>query len=215
MGYQKPTIEPKILKLTGWRLSFARIHKAEARKDRKTGEPRGEKKFSASFIGDPTNPQHKKEYEEMKAEAIRMLAAAWGGEENIPDGQLFPFGLGNKLKKVYDGYKDMVYLKAADKIRPALGNRAGKPVVEGDPQCPYSGCIVNSRYTLWTFDNESSGVGANLRSIQFVKDGPAFGGGGERDPDEEFEPLLGDEPTTSGGGKKSSLFEEDEEDFLK
>jgi hypothetical protein len=51
----------------------------------------------------------------------------------------------------------------------------------------YSGCYVNMTVTLWTQDNEyGKRVNANLRAVQFVKDGEAFGVA-PVDAEEEFD----------------------------
>ena len=107
-------------------------------------------------------------------------------------GLILCFGNGNDLPKVYDGYKDMFYVKVADTQRPLLGNRRGEPVVEGDPQCPYAGCYVRARISPWVYfptpkrPQSANGVNMNVRSVQFLEDGPGFGGGGSRSAEEEF-----------------------------
>lgn len=180
------------------RAAFLRVHKAEARKDPKTGEPRGKAKFSGTLLLDPTRQDHAASIKAIKADAKRILDLRYGvgtwpkaNPATGMGGLIMCFGNGNDLDKIYDGYKDMFYVKLSDTNRPLLGNRAGKVVVEGDPQCPYSGCYVNARISLWSYDNESRGINSNFRSMQFVRDGDAFGGGGNRSAEEEFA-ALGD-----------------------
>jgi len=43
----------------------------------------------------------------------------------------------------------------------------------------YSGCYVNIEISMWAYDNNSDGVGADLLLVQFAGDGDRFGGGGE------------------------------------
>lgn len=181
---------PNVIRLKGARLAFARIEKAEARLG-KDGKPKGTAKFSATLLLDPSNADHAATIKEIKVEAKRLLDLKFGEGAWPKNNFYLCFGEGNKLDKVYDGFKDMFYVKAADSNRPLTGNRAGKVVAAGDPQFPYSGCYVNSNITLWTYDNESKGCGANLRSLQFVRDGEAFGGA-QRSADQEFEALEGD-----------------------
>ena len=195
----KIQIPQTVIAVKDARLAFARLHKAEARKDPKTGEARGKAKFSCTLLLDPSNAAHAETIKQVKADAARVLDTRYEGRENWPKpnkatgmgGLIMCFGLGNDLEKVYDGYKDMFYIKCSDTNRPLLGNRAGKVVVEGDPQCPYSGCFVNAKISLWSYDNESRGINANVRSVQFVRDGDAFGGAGNRSAEEEFE-AIGD-----------------------
>lgn len=191
--------------------AFLRIHKAEARKDPKTGEPRGKAKFSGTLLFDPSRVDHAATIKEIKADAKRILDTRYGvgtwpkaNPATGLGGLIMCFGNGNDLPKIYDGYKDMWYLKLSDTNRPLLGNRAGKAVVEGDPQCPYSGCYVNAKISLWAYDNESKGINANFRSLQFVRDGEAFGGGGNRSAEDEFE-ALGD--TAGAAGEEKDPFD--------
>ena len=196
-------IQQVVIPVKGARLAFARLHKAEARKDPKTGAERGKPKFSCTLLLDPSNAEHAATIKAVKADAIRVLNARYGNQESWPKpskatgmgGLIMCFGNGNDLEKVYDGYKDMFYIKCSDTNRPLLGNRQGKVVVEGDPQCPYSGCYVNAKISLWSYDNESRGVNSNIRSVQFVRDGDAFGGGGNRSAEDEFE-AIGDAAST-------------------
>jgi hypothetical protein len=95
----------------------------------------------------------------------------------------------------------MYYVKTADTERPLLGNRAGGVVVEGDKECPYAGCYANAKITMWSYANESNGVNANIRSVQFVEDGAGFGGGGARNAEDEFE-AIGDSPSSASAGGK-------------
>lgn len=188
MKYKDP--EPIVIKLKNVRLTFARIEKAEARLG-KDGKPKGEGKFSASALLDPSSTEHAALIKMIKVEGKRLLDARFGENKWPKTNFYLCFGEGNKLDKVYDGYADMFYIKAADKNRPLIVNRSNQPLAAGDPQFPYSGCYVNMNISLWTYDNESRGLGANLRSIQFVRDGDAFGGA-QRSPDTEFEALEGD-----------------------
>jgi hypothetical protein len=201
-----------VLSFRRGRLAFAKIHKAEARRGRNGAPPRpdAKKTFSWEILLDPSNADHAKTIAEIRAEAARALTHRYGADKSKwPQNLIFPFGLGNDLpkqgKKVYDGYKDMFYIRMKryeEDGRPLLGNRAGQVVQQGDPQCPYSGCYTNGKFTLWSYDNESRGVNSTGRSLQFVEDGPAFSGGGALDAEDEFE-ALGDAPTGSGAGANS------------
>jgi hypothetical protein len=201
----KARFEPKVIEFTGARLSFTHLHKAVARTG-KDGKPKpgAKEKFSCEILLDPSNVEHQKQITEIKKEAFRALAFRFGEDKtqwpkNAGGADLYYcFGLGNDLpklgRKIYDGYKDMFYVKLSDTARPSLRNRAGKVVVEGDPEVPYGGCYVNGKTTFYSYDNESKGVNANLRSLQFVKDGKGFGGGAQGAEDEYA--ALGDAPKT-------------------
>ena len=102
--------------------------------------------------------------------------------------------------EVKEGYADMWVIGASEFVRPAVANRSGGPVVEGEPQAPYGGSYVNATITLWTQNNKwGKRVNANLRGVQFVKDGDAFG----RAPisaEDEFEALEDNTPVDSADG---------------
>ena len=196
----KPKFESKIIDIRDARVAFLRAHEAVARTG-KDGKPKGKPKYSATYLLDPSNVDHAKQIVEIKKEAFRGAVWLFGEDKskwpkNAGGAPLYYcFGLGNDLPslgaKIYDGFADMFYLKVSDTARPSLRNRAGKTVVEGDPEVPYSGCYVNGKVTFYAYDNESKGVGANFRSMQFVRDGKAFGGGG-RGAEDEYAALAGD-----------------------
>jgi hypothetical protein len=204
---QRP--QPDIIVVPRARLAFARIHKAEQSLDGE-GQPHGTKKFSCTLLIDPSSKEGQETIAKIKKAAEKVVTAKWGprAEGGWPKanpatgmgGLIICFGQGNDLPKVYNGFKDMFYVKCADTTRPLLGNRAGQPVVEGDPQCPYAGCYVRARISPWVYyptpkrPQSANGVNMNIRSIQFVEDGEGFGGGGSRTAEEEFEQMAGDAP---------------------
>ena len=205
--------QAEIIVIPRARLRFARIHKAEKSKDAQGNEV-GTAKFSANLLIDPSSREGQEAKAKVQASALKIIEAKWGPkkEGGWPranpatgmGGLIFCFGEGNDLNKVYNGFKDMWYLKVADTTRPLLGNRKGEPVVEGDFQCPYDGCYVRARVSAWIYyptpkrPQSASGVNFNLRSLQFLEDGEGFGGGGNRSAEEEFEQMAGDAPTSAG-----------------
>ena len=208
MTEQTKKLQAEIIVIPRARLAFARIHKAEQSKDPQ-GNPRGAAKFSATLLLDPTDKGQAESITLIKKAAMTAVTAKWGERANWPKanpatgmgGLILCFGNGNDLPRVYDGYKDRFYVKLSDTSRPLLGNRSGAPVVEGDPQVPYSGCIVRARISPWVYfptqknPQSANGVNFNFRSLQFVDDGAAFGGGGSRSAEEEFDTAMaGDAP---------------------
>lgn len=189
---------PKVLLLENIRVAFFRGFTAQGRTGR-DGKPTGKPKYSMTALLDPSNAKHAEHIREIKAEGYRALLARYGSKENFPKpnpatglgGLIYCYGNGNDLPKVYGGFKDMFYIKLSDQNRPLIGNRAGKLVAEGEPEAPYGGCYGNAKCTLYSYDNESRGVNANFRSLQYVSPGEGFGGGGARNPEEEFTPVTG------------------------
>lgn len=209
---QTKKTEAEIITIVGARLAFSRLHKAEQSRNAK-GEPQGTAKFSCTLLLDPSNPAHQAQIIAVKLAAKKVCVAQWGEDPKLwpkanpatgMGGLILCFGNGNDLPKIYDGYKDHFYIKCADTTRPLLGNRAGQPVIEGDAQCPYSGCIVRARISPWVYyptakrPQSANGVNMNIRSVQFMEDGKAFGGGGSRSADEEFDTSM------AGDAKDSS-----------
>ena len=78
----------------------------------------------------------------------------------------------------YDGYANMMSLKASSKKRPTVIDRDKTALAEDDQNAPYAGCYVNAIIDLWVQNNNfGKRVNANLYGIQFVKNGEAFGSG--------------------------------------
>jgi hypothetical protein len=95
-------------------------------------------------------------------------------------------------RKSYDGYEGMFVIASNNRTRPTVVDRDLTPLVEEDGK-PYSGCYVNGTITLWSQDNQyGKRVNANLRAVQFVKDGDAFGVK-PADAEDEFDVLDGDD----------------------
>lgn len=221
-------IEPKIITIHKGRLSFMnnttptyRTNKF-GQPDKGTPERPKKPQYRLAWLLDPSDAQAAETIKEIKAEAIRQLDLFFRGRENWPKdnattgtkGIIRCFGNGNDLAKVYDGYKDMFYVKVADTTRPITGDRYGRQVellsdgawhvvdratkepteevVKAD-SVPYAGCYARGRISLYVYNNEQAGVNGNLRSVQFLEAGSAFGGG-QRNADEELAAMTGDAP---------------------
>lgn len=169
----------EIIKIPNARFSFPQIFKAKA--FREGQDPR----FEGSALLDPSDKEHAKVIKTILAEAEAVVKDKFGGK--VPKKLKFGFGYanGDDFKvggvtfhsdvKEYDGYEDMFYLSASNKTRPTVVDRQRNPLTEEDGR-PYAGCYVNMSVTLWAQDNEfGQRVNANLRAVQFVKDGEAFG----------------------------------------
>jgi hypothetical protein len=92
-------------------------------------------------------------------------------------------------KEQYDGFAGNMFLSARSKVRPLILNTDKTPLSEEDGK-PYSGCYVNASIELWAQDNKfGKRINAQLRGVQFLRDGDAFGGGGSPASDEEFADL--------------------------
>ena len=166
----KANVTSDNIKLKGVRLSFPVIWQAKA------FEAGRDAKFQATFLLDPSDPAHAASIKEIKIAAKKVLTEAFG---DVPMGSMSKcFGLADKHanKSQYDGYKGMFYISTGNTTRPTLVDRKRQDLEESDGVL-YAGCYVNTNITLWTFDHPKGGKGvaANLRIVQFVKDGEAFG----------------------------------------
>ena len=87
-------------------------------------------------------------------------------------------------KANYDGFAGNMFVSARSPSRPLIIAQDRSILVEADGK-PYSGCYVNAQIALWAQDNGfGKRVNAQLRGVQFLRDGDAFGGGAVAQADE-------------------------------
>ncbi len=92
-------------------------------------------------------------------------------------------------EKDNEAYHEYITISASEKMRPAIVNRDGVTPVYEEDGTVYSGCYVNVILTLWAQDNQyGKRINANLRAIQYVRDGESLGRAPIK-PEEEFEDL--------------------------
>lgn len=176
---EKPKNQLRI-KLENVRLSYPQLWTAKAMAE-------GKPKFSATFL------MNKKEH----AGLIKKLEAM------IERAMLDKFQKKVQLKNVClhdgndkedkEGYGDEVmYLVAKSDTRPAVVDQKVNPLAEADGKI-YGGCFVNATVELFGYSHPTGGKGvsAQLRAVQFVKDGPSFGAG-PVNAEDEFEPVSDD-----------------------
>lgn len=172
-------VKGNVIKLPAVRLSFPSLAKPTA------FEAGQEPKYQAVFLLDPKDPRHKTTLGEIQAEINRMITEAWGkqpaGMKPITD----TFGKGelqvsNKTGEVYDGYAGMYYLKAKNTRKPIYLDRAQNEISAEDAGVlMYGGCYVNATVNFWIQANKwGNAIRANVRGVQFWRDGDSFGGGG-------------------------------------
>lgn len=107
-------------------------------------------------------------------------------------------------KAQYDGFEGMVYVSASTDVRPTVIDTDKSPLTPADGR-PYSGCYANVSLDIWAQDNNyGQRVNAQLRGVQFYKDGEAFGAGRPADVD-EFEDVSGEDDDAPWGEEEGSL----------
>ena len=170
------------IKLGKVRLSFPRLFTPKAFQEGQT--PR----FEATFLLDKSDAAHAKVIDQIETTARELLEDHFNGE--IPKAVKYCYGDGDD--KDYDGYEGMFYISTSNQTRPTVVDRDRSPLVEEDGK-PYAGSYVNGSITLWVMDNQfGKRVNANLRAVQFVKDGEAFGVK-PVDAEDEFDVVDGEE----------------------
>lgn len=165
------SITSDVIKLKNVRLSFPHLFKPKAFQ---AGQ---DPKYQASFLLDPSDKDHARMIKEIKRQAKKVLVEKFGEMPEKGDYKLC-FGLADKhpKKKKYEGYEGMFYIATSNTIAPTCIDRRKQEVIESDGVL-YAGCYVNTNITLWPQDHPQGGKGvnANLRIVQFFRDGDAFG----------------------------------------
>lgn len=93
-------------------------------------------------------------------------------------------------KAEYEGFEGNLFVAANSKVRPSVWDQQRNELTQADGK-PYSGCYVNASLEIWCQDNKDYGkrINAQLRGIQFLRDGDAFAGGGQPADADEFEEI--------------------------
>lgn len=94
-------------------------------------------------------------------------------------------------KSQYDGFEGNFFVasRAKQSARPTVIDGNKHPLTEGDGR-PYAGCFVNASIELWAQDNAyGKRINAQVRGVQFLRDGDSFGGGSPASSD-EFETVA-------------------------
>lgn len=90
------------------------------------------------------------------------------------------------LKTAYAGFPGNYFVscRSQEGARPKVVDQRGNPVTQRDGII-YAGCYVIALVELWAQDNDfGNRVNAQIRGVQFLKDGDAFGAGAPASDDE-------------------------------
>lgn len=176
--------DPGIITLPNVRLSFPHLFTAHAMDagDGKQQEP----KFSATFLFN--NNEHGALLDRIDAIIERLALDEFkkkvGFKKCLRDGN---------EKSELEGYGDGTsFITASCKARPGVVDRRLNPIAEADGVI-YAGCYVNATIRLWVQNNQwGKRVNAQLRAVQFLRDGESFGAG-PVDATQEFTAIDGEE----------------------
>lgn len=201
-----------IIKLRNVRGAFLHVFKKRPKFDPKNVEEK--EKYDATALLDPTNPEHKGYVNQIVAE-MKRIATEKGMDQNLlkevfngadSSKLILCAGKGDTKKDkngdVLDGFAGMYFITARSETKPLVVDRDPKVALTEEDGKPYSGCIVNMNLRLYGWANKGkSGISAELRSVQFVKDGPRFGRP-PVDPESEFEKLPPEQgaPSSASSG---------------
>lgn len=151
----------------------------------------GEPRYSAALILGTDHPQIKEINDKIKAVATEK----W---KDKADAMIKSLEKTGKLalhdgdeKPNYDGFPGNMFVSASAKVsaRPTVINSDKTPLTDRDGKI-YAGCYVNVSLDLWAQDNAyGKRVNAQLRGVQFLRDGDAFSAGRPADSD-EFEAVT-------------------------
>lgn len=178
----KKFVEKKVI-IKNARLSYPALWSPKPPPAGGEGAPR----YSATLILDPDNPS----VAELQAAAKEVAKEKWGAKADailagIKERGAVCFGRG-ETKTNRDG-------EVPEELRGKVWVNVGRPekdgpplVVDKNPQVTvteasgrvYAGCYVNAIVRIWPLDmpNVQRRIVAALDTIQFVRDGDAFGGG--------------------------------------
>ena len=165
------------------RLAFPNLWKASAPKGG------GEEAFSASFI----LPKTHKQLPEIRKALSELAIEKWGAKGLATYKTLESTGKtclhDGDSKAEYEGFEGNFFISSRAKVRPSVFDGQRQELTQADGK-PYSGCYVNASIELWAQDNSfGKRINAQLRGVQFLRDGDAFAGGGQPADADEFDEL--------------------------
>lgn len=176
--------------LPGLRMAFPSIFEASSIEG-------GTPKFNLKLVVPPSNTALVKQLDDAmmtvakekwgaKAESVFAALVKTGKK---PEVCFVREGYKNRDGEVYSGFEDQFYFTASSDTRPLIIDRDKSPLIAADGR-PYAGCYVNTSVEIWAQDNKwGRAIRAQLKGVQFVKDGDAFSGGAPASPD-EFDDLA-------------------------
>lgn len=166
------------------RLAFATIWHPEPFPNGKDPTPY----YSASFILPPKHKQLPElnklmadlanEEWKLKGPAI-LKAIKQTGKVFLRDGD---------IKPEYDGFPGNWFISARSKTKPNCFDHKRDTVTE-EQGLLYSGCYVNVLLSCYSYTKGNNGLGAELKGIQYLRKGDAFGGGGPAAQPDEFDEI--------------------------
>jgi hypothetical protein len=151
----------------------------------------GEKAFNCRFIIDPK--RHAKLVKDLDKAMLDVAVEKWGKDGQkvfdklVKDKRVLLLKedyCNAKTGDAYDGFEDMFSIGARSAVAPLVIDRNKAPLTK-DSGRPYSGCYVNAQIEIWAQDNGyGRRINAQLKGVQFNRDGDSFGGGAPASADD-------------------------------
>tara|TARA_R110000744_G_scaffold174165_1_gene292983 strand:- start:306 stop:860 length:555 start_codon:yes stop_codon:yes gene_type:complete len=154
------------------RIAFPEIFKAV------TFDGTGEPSYSATLMLGPDHPQLEAIRAAQEAVGIDKWGAKWATVKKEMEAK-DKMALHDGNTKDLDGFRGNFFVSTRSKAnsRPTVIDRDKTPLVETDGK-PYGGCFINASIELWAQDNSyGKRINAQIRGVQFVRDGDSFAGG--------------------------------------
>ena len=169
------------------RLSFPNLFEPSIVGD----DPKAKPRYSAMLILPPEHPQ----LAEIKTKMQAVAKEKWNAKaaeiyKGLDKSDKLALHDGD-TKAQYDGVGGNFFISAAaqESARPTVVDGNKSPLTAKDGR-PYAGCYINASIDLWAQDNGfGKRVNAQLRGVQFLRDGDAFAAGRPADS-EEFEAVT-------------------------
>ena len=160
------------IRLKNVRLAFPSIFEPKA------FDEKSKAKYQATFLVPKNSP--------LVAEIEKVIRAAavakWGPKADAilasirGNNQKYCF-LDGDVKSDYDGFEGNWYVNAKSLQRPFVCDLDKTPLTQEDGK-PYGGCYVVAKVEIYAQDTKNGkGIRADLKGVQFYRDGDAFAGG--------------------------------------
>ena len=123
---------------------------------------------------------------ELKRIAKAAADEKWPNKEKRPKDLRNPFRDGDAEKPDWDGYQDVIFVKASSKMKPGLVDQNVQPIIEEGEF--YAGCWARATITAFAYNKAgNAGVAFGLQNIQKVRDDEEFSGRGKAE--DEFDAI--------------------------
>jgi len=182
MSDTKTTDTPGRMLLKGVRLAFPELWEAKA------VNPGDKPRFGATLIIPTDHPQIAEIRSKMDAVGAGKWGDKWPATKKLLEKQDRLALHDGDLKAKFDGFEGNYFISAGAQadVPPTVLDRDRTPLKQTSGRV-YAGCFVNASIEFWPQKDHPKGgsrINAQLRGVQFAKDGDAFSAGRPASEDE-------------------------------